>query len=85
VHGGGVITPSPSAPPHMASLTKRHRPSKSEVVHRRSDLFASLRSLVQGAIERHLPAEQFEVLKAAEASERDLIASLVANLSAGES
>ena len=35
-----------------------------------------LRALVQDAIERHLPAEQFEVLKAAEESERELIAGL---------
>jgi hypothetical protein len=43
-----------------------------------------LRELARNLIERHLPPEQFEVLKTAEASERDLIASLVANLSAGE-
>jgi hypothetical protein len=36
-----------------------------------------LRGLVQGAIEQHLPAEQFEILKVAEASERRLIAGLV--------
>jgi hypothetical protein len=36
-----------------------------------------LRALVQVAIERHLPAEQFEVLKVAEASERQLIKGLV--------
>jgi hypothetical protein len=36
-----------------------------------------LRALVQRAIERHLPAEQFEVLKVAEASERQLIKGLV--------
>jgi hypothetical protein len=33
--------------------------------------------LVQEAIERHLPAEQLEVLKAAEESERDIITRLV--------
>src|SRR5262249_54369813 len=32
-----------------------------------------LRSLIQGAIERHLPAQQFEVLKAAEESQRRLL------------
>jgi hypothetical protein len=37
----------------------------------------SLRTLVQEVIERHLPAAQFEVLKAAEESERKLITSLV--------
>jgi hypothetical protein len=42
-----------------------------------------LRELVRKVIERHLPSEQFKVLKAAEASERDLIANLVTNLSAG--
>src|SRR5262249_47174797 len=36
-----------------------------------------LRALVQEAIERHLPPEQFEVVKAAEASERDIITRLV--------
>jgi hypothetical protein len=36
-----------------------------------------LRALVQDAIELHLPAEQFEVLKATEESERDIIARLV--------
>jgi hypothetical protein len=32
---------------------------------------------VQGTIECHLPAEQFEALKAAEQSERDVIMRLV--------
>jgi hypothetical protein len=36
-----------------------------------------LRDLVQDAIEQHLPTEQFEILKAAEQSERDLITRLV--------
>jgi hypothetical protein len=36
-----------------------------------------LRSIVQVAIERHLPARQFEILKAAEKSERRIIARLV--------
>jgi hypothetical protein len=36
-----------------------------------------LRSLVQEVIEQHLPADQFEVLKAAEESERDIISRLV--------
>jgi hypothetical protein len=36
-----------------------------------------LRQLVQSAIERHLPAEEFRVLKAAEESERTLIKGLV--------
>jgi hypothetical protein len=36
-----------------------------------------LRALVQVAIEAHLPREKFKVLKAAEASERELITSLV--------
>lgn len=39
---------------------------------------AALRDLVAGAIERHLPSHEFEVLKAAEASERQLIGGLVA-------
>jgi hypothetical protein len=42
-----------------------------------------LRDLVRDVIERHLPSEQFQILKAAEASERDLIATLVTNLSGG--
>jgi hypothetical protein len=36
-----------------------------------------LRMLVQEAIERHLPADQFEILKAAEQSERKIISRLV--------
>ena len=36
-----------------------------------------LRALVQDTIELHLPAEQFEVLKAAEDSEREIISRLV--------
>jgi hypothetical protein len=39
-----------------------------------------LRALVQETIERHLPPEQFEKLKAAEESERDLIARLVGKI-----
>jgi len=38
-----------------------------------------LRALVQEAIERHLPPEHFEKLKAAEESERDIITRLVGN------
>jgi hypothetical protein len=41
---------------------------------------ARLRNLVQGAIERHLPRQQFEVLKAAEQSEREIISKLVGGL-----
>ena len=36
-----------------------------------------LRSLVQEAIEQHLPPEEFDVLKAAEESEREIISRLV--------
>ena len=36
-----------------------------------------LRELVQSVIEQHLPPEQYEVLKAAEESERELLASLM--------
>src|SRR5262249_21466987 len=36
-----------------------------------------LRALVQATIELHLPPEQFEILKAAEESEREIIAQLV--------
>jgi hypothetical protein len=42
-----------------------------------------LRELVRGVIEQHLPAEQFEVLKAAEQSERQLLNSLVRKASKG--
>src|SRR5262249_10398200 len=38
-----------------------------------------LRALVQETIELHLPAEQYEMLKAAEESERDIITRLVGN------
>jgi hypothetical protein len=37
----------------------------------------TLRALVQGVIEQHLPARQFEIAKVAEESERDLIRMLV--------
>jgi hypothetical protein len=36
-----------------------------------------LREIVREAIERHLPADQFEILKAAEQSEREIISRLV--------
>jgi hypothetical protein len=36
-----------------------------------------LRELVQETIETHLPADEYEVLKAAEASERELLTSLI--------
>jgi hypothetical protein len=39
-----------------------------------------LRAIVQEAIEQHLPTEQFETLKAAEQSERDVIRRLVGEL-----
>jgi len=39
-----------------------------------------LRAIVRAAIERHLPADQFRILKIAEASERELITSLVSRL-----
>ena len=39
-----------------------------------------LRALVQETIEQHLPAEQFEVLKAAEESEREIISRLVGGI-----
>jgi hypothetical protein len=39
-----------------------------------------LREIVRKAIERHLPAEQFRILKAAEESERELLHSLVGGL-----
>ena len=39
-----------------------------------------LRRIVQRAIEQHLPRQQFEVLKAAEASEREIISKLVGGL-----
>ena len=39
-----------------------------------------LRELVEAAIQRHLPPEQFAILKEAEKSERDIITRLVGNL-----
>jgi hypothetical protein len=39
-----------------------------------------LRALVQSAIEAHLPPEQFEILKVAERSEREIISRLVRGL-----
>jgi hypothetical protein len=42
--------------------------------------FDRLCALVQGTIERHLPPRQFEVLKAAKASERKIITKLVGGL-----
>jgi hypothetical protein len=41
-----------------------------------------MRALVQAAIERHFPADRFEILKAAEASERTVIRQLVEGLGA---
>jgi hypothetical protein len=41
----------------------------------------TLRDIVSDAIETHLPEHQYEVLKAAEESEREVIARLVANVS----
>jgi hypothetical protein len=41
----------------------------------------TLRTIVRDAIELHLPAEQFDVLKAAEESERELITRLVGEIS----
>ena len=41
-----------------------------------------LRGLVEGAIRHHLPQHEFAVLKEAEASERELLGRLVANLEA---
>jgi hypothetical protein len=43
----------------------------------------NLRGLVEAAIERHLPAEQYRVLKAVEADERQLIHGLVGLLTEG--
>src|SRR5262245_8129630 len=43
-----------------------------------------LRALVQEAIELHLPVEQFEKLKAAEESERDIVTRLVGKVHAKE-
>jgi hypothetical protein len=42
-----------------------------------------LRAIVQVAIEEHLPEHEFEVLKAAEKSERELITRLVAEAAGG--
>jgi hypothetical protein len=41
-----------------------------------------LRQIVRRAIEQHLPRHQFEVLKAAEESEREIISRLVGNITA---
>jgi hypothetical protein len=41
---------------------------------------ATLRNLVEGAIQKHLPHHEFEVLKAAEESEREILLDLVAGL-----
>jgi hypothetical protein len=42
-----------------------------------------LRGLVRQAIEQHLPADQFNVLKVAEQSERELIRQLVGTIAVG--
>jgi len=42
-----------------------------------------LRDLVQAAIERHLPRKQFEILKAAEKSEREIISRLARRVANG--
>ena len=41
-----------------------------------------LRDLVQSVVEQHLPPEQFEVLKAAEQSERELLRAMVGKITA---
>jgi hypothetical protein len=43
---------------------------------------ANLREIVRIAVERHLPRHQFEVLKAAEQSEREIISRLVSGMAA---
>ena len=43
-----------------------------------------LRALVRMAIEEHLPKRQFKILKAAEASEREIIMRLVGNMDVGD-
>ena len=60
------VTPTPSC------LTTS-RNAKGKPVRR-------LRSLVQETIEQHLPQDQFEILKAAEESERNIITRLVGNI-----
>ena len=44
----------------------------------------TLRSIVQREIERHLPPEQYEVLLAAEESERSILHSIVQQLMGGD-
>ena len=61
---------------------RRRRPTAGEGLRRdlgRADAIRpdDLRDLVEEAIQRHLPPEQFKVLKAAEASERQLLEGLV--------
>jgi hypothetical protein len=43
-----------------------------------------LRSLVEAAINRHLPQDELEILKVAESSERELIARLVGSIGGGD-
>ena len=77
-----AVTPSRSA----TGTCRRGRPRRPTAAQRASarSRSSSTRSsptscaqLVQDAIEQHLPPEQFEVLKAAEESEREIISRLV--------
>jgi len=77
-------------PEQIAAWDLPTRPTKASDTHSKnfggiSELDAIvpnvLRDLVLDAIGRHLPAEQFEVLKAAEQSEREVITRLVEGLS----
>src|SRR6516165_3027983 len=83
-HGGGS---TPAAANHRRLLRRYHGErakarSMRRTAMRKGDAIEpnQLRALVQEAIERHLPPEQFEILKAAEESEREIIARLVGKI-----
>ena len=62
---------------HSPSLSKNWRGDSVELDAIHPD---QLRQIVRDAIEKHLPGEQLEVLKAAEESERDILANWAASL-----
>ena len=65
-----------ASPVYQASPIRRTRATKAEVEARREALL----DIIEAGRPIHLPAEQFEALKAAESSERDIITRLVGKI-----
>ena len=84
-----AVTPASRSKSGTCRPGRRRRPTaegkglRRHLRRARRDRAELLRDLVEEVIERHLPARQFAILKAAEESERDLIAGLVGSLQIG--